>query len=159
MGRRAFRAPSADQMSALVRRYEAGAPLSRLARESCMSEATLRRQFHHRGVRLRGCSEAAYLRHRSGRRSDAEAAWRRRPGPLALVIGRSPDDLYSGAERLSERLRTMLADVRFGGPMLVGPLTVAAAHAAGLTLDDIEAVFAIPPAEAVAMIAAGHGGR
>jgi transposase-like protein len=59
---------------------------------------------------------------------------------------------------VSARIRALRAEARAGGALLCGPLQVAAAHAAGLTLDDIEEVFAVPPAEAVRAIAA-HAGR
>jgi hypothetical protein len=63
------------------------------------------------------------------------------------------------AGNISHSIHILRAHARLDGPISADEGRVAAAHAAGLTLDDIETVFAIPPAEAVAMIAAGHGGR
>ncbi|KMO33890.1 hypothetical protein VQ02_19775 [Methylobacterium variabile] len=73
------------------------------------------------------------------------------------VDGRDPVRVAREAA-VSARVRALRAEARTGGALLVGPLTIAAAHAAGLTLDDIEEVFAVPPAEAARVIAA-HGVR
>lgn len=86
---------------------------------------------------------------------------RRRANPARMAVlgvdGRDP--IRSAREAaVSARLRALRDEVRIGGPLLCGPLQIAAAHAAGLTLDDIHEVFAVPPAEAARAIAA-HAGR
>ncbi len=55
-------------------------------------------------------------------------------------------------------IHALRARVRVAGPVPADDRRIAAAHAAGLTLDDIHEVFAVPPAEAARAIAA-HAGR
>ncbi|AWB20931.1 hypothetical protein DA075_08420 [Methylobacterium currus] len=62
------------------------------------------------------------------------------------------------AAGVSAAIHILRGRVRAVGPICVDSPTVAAAHAAGLTLDDTHEVFAVPPAEAVRAIAA-HAGR
>ncbi|MGE7415868.1 hypothetical protein [Methylobacterium tarhaniae] len=79
---------------------------------------------------------------------------------ILAALGLNEADPVRAAQEaaLSARVRALRSCVRAVGPICVDSPTVAAAHAAGLTLDDIEEVFAVPPAEAVRAIAA-HAGR
>ena len=58
----------------------------------------------------------------------------------------------------SAAIHALRARVRIFGPAPADDTRIAAAHAAGLTLDDIHEVFAVPPAEA-ARASAAHAGR
>lgn len=101
----------------------------------------------------------SYICRNEPRRSRAEAS--RRRGNLGMLAalgldGRDPVRA-SVAAAASDRLHALRAQARVGGAFLCGPLQIAAAHAAGLTLDDIHEVFAVPPVEAVRAIAAHSG--
>ncbi|WP_156295796.1 hypothetical protein [Methylobacterium aquaticum] len=58
----------------------------------------------------------------------------------------------------SAAIRTLRDRARAGRPVPADDRRIAAAHAAGLTLDDIHEVFGVEPREAVRAIAA-HAGR
>jgi hypothetical protein len=79
---------------------------------------------------------------------------------ILAALGLNEADPVRAAQEaaISAQVRTLRSCVRAYGPLCVDSPTVAAAHAAGLTLDDIEEVFAVPPAEAVRAIVA-HAGR
>lgn len=97
-----------------------------------------------------------------------DVARRRRDGDIAArcnqriiaalgVDGKSPGSAARAAA-LSDRIHALRAKVRAVGPICVDSPTVAAAHASGLTLEDIRELFAVPPAEAARAIAM-HAGR
>lgn len=97
-----------------------------------------------------------------------DVARRRRDGDIAPrcnqriiaalgVDGKSPVSAARAAA-LSARIHALRAKVRAVGPICVDSLTIAAAHASGLTLEDIRELFAVPPAEAARAIAL-HAGR
>jgi len=86
---------------------------------------------------------------------------RQRPNPVLLaalgVDGRDPVRAARAAA-LSARIRRLHAEARASGALPWGPLQAASAHEAGLTLDEIDEIYAVPPVEAVRAIAA-HVGR
>ena len=77
---------------------------------------------------------------------------------LDEVRARRVDPSPRFAVGTSTAIHILRARCRIVGPLCVDSPTIAAAHAAGLTLDDIHEVFAVPPVEAVRAIAA-HAGR
>lgn len=150
---------TAAQIATAIRDYAAGDSIMDAAARQGISYTRLQRA-------LRVCPDftprtpkewsAAY----PGRRK-RPAPFFRKVGPYAASVLRhaqSGEATVRAHAAVAERLHALRAQARVGGPLLCGPLQVAAAHAAGLTLDDIAEVFAVPPREAARAIAA-HAGR
>lgn len=150
MGQRAF---CHDLFVRIAEHYQAGASARQTAIRFRIDKRTVRRALDAVGARRRTHREAIDLVWSKRARSVEQARL------VPAKLQRTPVDAAAIAAGISHSIHILRAHARLDGPISADEGRVAAAHAAGLTLDDIEAVFAIPPAEAVAMIAAGHGGR
>lgn len=76
----------------------------------------------------------------------------------ALGIDGRSSSRAARAAALSARIRSLRTEAHSKGTLPWGPLQAAFAHEAGLTLDEIDEIYAVPPAEAARAIAL-HAGR
>ncbi len=131
--------------------YEEGLTLDAVAERHGVCRGRVRRAFSQRhGFFLR-------MRRDDNARCMARAADQAR-AMLDEISARRVNPAPRFAIGTSTAIHILRARCRVVGPLCVDSPTVAAAHAAGLTLDDIHEVFAVPPVEAVRAIAA-HAGR
>ncbi|AWB21218.1 hypothetical protein DA075_10070 [Methylobacterium currus] len=131
--------------------YEEGLTLDAVAQRHHVCRERVRRAFSkRRGFSLR-------MRRDDNARCMARAADQAH-AMLDEVRARRVDPSPRFAIGTSTAIHILRARCRIVGPLCVDSPTIAAAHAAGLTLDDIHEVFAVPPVEAVRAIAA-HAGR
>ncbi|ACL58481.1 hypothetical protein [Methylobacterium nodulans] len=136
--------------------YEAGATVGQVAALHQVSKGRVARALRRRcGVRLRTRSEASVL-------GNANSSWTRirteqAHDQLAALRAANQGKPERIAACLARAIHALRARVRIAGPMPADARRIAAAHAAGLTLDDIAMVFGVGPVEAVAAIAAQRG--
>ncbi|MGF3025576.1 hypothetical protein ACQVP2_22460 [Methylobacterium aquaticum] len=148
--------------------YAAGASFGRIAARYGIDHNRVARTLRRRpGFVQRTVSESCLIPHRAAMDRIAARAReeldRLRPAPtFTPVVAAAGTGAAIRALRDRARHAGPVASLagmpRLSGAVWADVARIAAAHAAGLTLDDIHEVFAVPPAEAVRAIAA-HAGR